>query len=238
MHETAAEVDKFLIEATRPLIQVKITRKLEHFGAPVKFNDVTQEIANFRNQKDPNFALRRKELDVGVQACKETVTQSSNTVWFRPKNQGIQYDPEDFLAGATKESDVVDSLSAFVSKVKPIVEEALSQNETIDIFQDEFAELGDEELGFSSKTTSDIKEVRNFHDVTYTKNKKIECVCWVPDSSMMLAASCVENSTYDDRLDNINAASNSHILLWSFHDSLAPHAVLLSPWEVEEKRHK
>ncbi len=34
------------------------------------------------------------------------------------------------------------------------------------------------------------------------------------------------------RLETSGKASVSTLLIWSFHESLAPYSVLLSPWEV------
>lgn len=123
------------------------------------------------------------------------------------------------------------------------VEEALQTNETVDIFQEEllghfalemchaprFAHLGEEEAGAITKTHSKLKEHPNFHDVTYTKGKRIEWVEWVPNSSDMVVSSCCENLPFTERLDSLGKATVSTVLVWSFADSLSPHAILESP---------
>eukprot|EP00439_Symbiodinium_sp_Y106_P035353 s4591_g4.t1 len=177
--------------------------------------------------------LDRSELEIGIQAVKETRTCSCQTTWFRPVNKSTQYIPGDFLQkGADLGYDKVDELSMFLSTVSVGVEEALQTNETVDIFQEEFAHLGEEEAGAITKTHSKLKEHPNFHDVTYTKGKRIEWVEWVPGSSDMVVSSCCENLAFVDRLENSGKASVSTVLVWSFADSLSPHAILESPWEV------
>jgi len=232
MEATHEEVKVMTVASSRPPIQVMISRKRHQFGAPVKFNDAAENLHTCRPQKDPNFALQRKELELGVQAVKELRTSSCQTTWFRPVNASVQYDPKDFLKDDDQGLDQVDQLTVFLTGVSVAVEEALQQNETVDIFKEEFANLGEEEMGFGSKSHSNIKELRNFHDVTYTRSKRIEWVEWIPDSTTVLAVSCCENCPFHERLDQAGKAGTSTILLWSFHDSLAPHAVLLSPWEV------
>merc|ERR1719401_760359 len=48
----------------------------------------------------------------------------------------------------------------------------------------------------------------------------------------MLASSCCDNLTFTEKLDNTGKAGVSTVLIWSFQDSLSPHAVLVAPWEV------
>jgi WD40 repeat protein len=128
--------------------------------------------------------------------------------------------------------DQVDALSMFLSSVSKSVEEALQTNETVDIFQEEFSNLGAEDSGAVSEANSNMKEQRNFHDVQYTHRKRIEWIEWIPNSTEMLACSYCDNLPFTERLEHTGKATVSHILLWSFQDALSPHAILLSPWEV------
>ncbi|CAJ1331370.1 unnamed protein product, partial [Effrenium voratum] len=230
---THEEVRAFTVQNSRPLLQMMITRARGQFGKSTKFSDSGENNQNCRPQKDHNFAPPKRELEMGIQAVKETRTTSCQTTWFRPVNKSTQYTPSDFLQrGADLGYAKVDELSAFLSNVSVGVEEALQTNETVDIFQEEFSHLGEEEAGAITKTHSKLKEHPNFHDVTYTKGKRIEWVEWVPNSSEMVVSSCCENQPFTDRLENSGKASVSTVLVWSFADSLSPHAILESPWEV------
>jgi len=234
MEQTHSDVSNFTVHNSRPLMQLMITRARAHFGKALKLSDSGENLQNCRPQKDPNFALQRKELEIGVQAVKETKSSSCQTTWFRPVNKSTQYSPADFLKGERHSLgyDQVDALSAFLSSVSVSVEEALQTNETVDIFQEEFSSLGVDDSGAVSEATSNMKEHRNFHDVTYTRGKRIEWVEWIPNSSEMLACSYCDNLPFAERLEHMGKASVSTILIWSFQDSLSPHAILLSPWEV------
>mmetsp|Transcript_36567 Transcript_36567/g.84334 ORF Transcript_36567/g.84334 Transcript_36567/m.84334 type:complete len:875 (-) Transcript_36567:51-2675(-) len=230
---THEEVRTFTVQNSRPLLEIMITRPRSQFGKSTKFSDSGENNQNCRPQKDHNFAPPKRELEIGIQAVKETRTCSCQTTWFRPVNKSTQYIPGDFLQKGTDLGyDKVDELSMFLSTVSVGVEEALQTNETVDIFQEEFAHLGEEEAGAVTKTHSKLKEHPNFHDVTYTKGKRIEWVEWVPGSSDMVVSSCCENLAFVDRLDGAGKASVSTVLVWSFADSLSPHAILESPWEV------
>mmetsp|Transcript_9541 Transcript_9541/g.21872 ORF Transcript_9541/g.21872 Transcript_9541/m.21872 type:complete len:795 (-) Transcript_9541:101-2485(-) len=233
MEATHQEVQNFFVPNSRPLIQVMITRQRSCFGKSCKFSDSGENLQNCRPQKDPNFALQKKELEMGIQAVKEQRTSSCQTTWYRPVNKSTQYSSSDFLQSDQDQSyDKVDELTFFLSAVSVGVEEALQTNETVDIFQEEFTHLGEEESGAISKTNSSIKEFRNFYDVQYTKGKRIEWVEWVPHSHDMLASSCCDSQPFSERLESSGKASVSSVLLWSFQDSLQPHVILLSPFEV------
>ena len=174
--ETAEEVERFTVTNSRPLIKVQLSRKRHLFGAPVKMSDGPDNTANIRPAKDQNYAMSRVELDCGIQAVKETNMNHCQTTWWRAVSQSVQYEEGDFLSN-DQGFDEIDRLAAFLTTVSQDVEESLQQNETLDIFRDEFDNLGEEDLGFGSKTSSNIKEYRNFHDVTYTKNKRISIHC-------------------------------------------------------------
>jgi WD40 repeat protein len=235
MEQTHSEVANFTVTSGRPLMQLMITRARAHFGnCKAKLSDSGENLQFCRPQKDPNFSLFRKELEIGVQAVKETKSSSCQTTWFRPVNKSTQYSPADFLKGERHSLgyDQVDALSTFLSSVSVSVEEALQTNETVDIFQEEFSSLGADDAGAVSEATSNMKELRNFHDVTYTRGKRIEWVEWIPNSSEMLACSYCDNLPFAERLEHAGKASVSTILIWSFQDALSPHAILQSPWEV------
>merc|ERR1719281_597835 len=228
-----SEVADFTVPATRSLHQAKIEQPRKFFGAPCKYNDTAGEVQTCRQQKDPNFALSKRELDCGIQAVPITVEQSCMTQWFRPVNAFTQYSKDDFLDKQLGEDEL---LAGFLTRVSRPIEEALQQNETVDIFQDEFASLGEEDMGFGSKVTSNIKEVRHFQDVTFTRQKRVQWTEWVPGtgntSNPMLVSSVCDNSVFQDRVDSSGKAGISHVLIWSFQESLTPHAVIVSPWEV------
>jgi len=233
MDVTQHEVTNFTVHNSRPPMQVMISRSRAQFGKNnFKFSDSSGEnVHNCRPQKDPNFVLQRKELDIGIQSVKDMRTCACQTTWYRPVNKSTQYSPNDFLQ-RNKVDNKIDELSEFLTSVSNSVEEALQTNETVDIFQEEFKNLGDEEAGAVSKTHSNMKEHRNFHDVTYTKGKRIEWVEWVPNSTDMIACAYCENLPFSERVESQGKATLSTILLWSFQDTLRPHAILFAPWEV------
>lgn len=241
MEKTHQEVMNFTVVKSRQLMRVVISRPRAQFGRSYKLSDSGSDLPQMshscRPAKDPNFRIK-KELEIGIQSVTMTKMSSCQTTWHRPVNKSTQYCKEDFMhraqiqAVASVEDFGVTDLLDFLSEVSVTVEEALQTNETVDIFKEEFEQLGDDETGIISKTSSNIKEQRNFHDVNYTRNRRIEWVEWVPNTTDMLACSCCDNMPFNEKVEYCGKATSSHILIWSFLDSLAPRAILVSPWEV------
>eukprot|EP00397_Hematodinium_sp_SG-2012_P012807 GEMP01012989.1.p1 GENE.GEMP01012989.1~~GEMP01012989.1.p1 ORF type:complete len:918 (+),score=226.78 GEMP01012989.1:33-2756(+) len=234
---TSEEVAAFTVAELRPALQIQIQRKRMHFGQPVKFNDAQENVHLCRPQKDPNFALHRRELELGIQAVKSYSTVGTQTTWYKPQNAIIQYSTADFIKERTakerySDTEELAALHKFISNVARSTEEALQQNETIDIFKDEFSNLGEEDFGYGSKSQANLKEHRNWHDVTYTKGKRIEAVEWVPGSTTMLACSCCDSAAFSERYESSGKAETSYLLFWSFLDSISPQTVLVSPWDA------
>merc|ERR1719487_247163 len=202
--ETAAdshiEVGNFTVTPGRALHQAKIEQPLKNYGAPCKYSDLqpsTWTIITCRQQKDPNFALNKRELECGIQAVPVMMETACMTQWFRPVNAFTQYDKDDFLDRQKGEDEL---LAGFLTRVSRPIEEALQQN------------------------------------VTFTRQKRVQWTEWVPGTASaqnpMLVSSVCDNAVFQDRVDNSGKAGISHVLIWSFQESLTPHAVIISPWEV------
>ncbi|CAD7967085.1 unnamed protein product [Amoebophrya sp. A25] len=234
METTLEEVSNMTVENSRPLFKVMIQRARSFFGEAKKYNDSAESSAQHKPQKDPNFNLLRRELDKAVQAVPVVEDNFCQTIGGMPKNANCQYSEEDFSVKGSAFVEETGAVGSFLQRVFQQVDEALQQSETFDIFKAEFDSLGDEDMGFGSKATSNIKELRNFHDVAFTKDKRIQATQWVPGSSELLAVSCVD-ATGDRTLAAVKAAT-SYVLLWSFADALAPHASLLAPYDVSTLR--
>ena len=67
----------------------------------------------------------------------------------------------------------------FLNTAYPLMEEALQANETIDVFQDDFNVLGEEDLEAADRSMSnDIKEIKSLN--WGSKGKRVSCVQFQP----------------------------------------------------------
>jgi hypothetical protein len=137
-------------------------------------------------------------------------------------------------AGADGDDDVEAAyhLADFLREARPVVEAALQQNETVDVFRDAFHAVGDDEAAVSNKGENELKELRTFNDIVFSKNMSLCDIDWHPTNKGMLAVAPVRNLNFDERVATSGQAFNSHILLWDFVDLIHPQLMLESPQEV------
>ena len=104
---------------------------------------------------------------------------NTQTVWNRKVNVGTYVTPET-IHEEVEDDDI--NIVGFLQKVYQLMEEALQSNETIDIFQDDFNVLPDEEVSSEiTELSNTIKEIKSF---TYLKCKgKVSCVQFQPPSN-------------------------------------------------------
>ncbi|EGB06695.1 hypothetical protein AURANDRAFT_28664, partial [Aureococcus anophagefferens] len=134
-----------------------------------------------------------------------------------------------------READISLQASPAVDSVHTqtcVVEAALQQNETVDVFRDAFHAVGDDEAAVSNKGENELKELRTFNDIVYSKNMSLCDIDWHPTQKGMLAVAPVRNFNFDERVEISGQAFNSYILLWDFVDLIHPQLMLESPQEV------
>ena len=81
---------------------------------------------------------------------------------------------------STADQLVNERLDKFIDKVAYRVEEALQSNELINVFQDDFEMLGDEEAAGSAKSTQENLVPRTFFEHDYCKGKRVSCIKFHP----------------------------------------------------------
>jgi WD40 repeat protein len=68
----------------------------------------------------------------------------------------------------------------------------------------------------------------------YSKDKSIACVCWHPSQKGVLAVSCVQRSTFEERIQKGFSirSKQSLALIWSFYDPIHPQLILEAAEDV------
>lgn len=112
------------------------------------------------------------------------------------------------------------------------VEQALQQNETLDISNETFKVSGDEEMMDGAQAENELRELKNFADPTYSKSKRLSAVDWRPKSQGMVAVSAVENLSFDQRTTIAGQTSVAYLLLWDFRFLVTPTVLMQCPHEV------
>ena len=127
-----------------------------------------------------------------------------------------------------------DKLEKFVDRVAYRIEEALQSNELINVFQDDFEMLGDEEAASAAKISTVNMLPRTFFEHDYCKNKRVSCIKFHPTKPFLVAMSMIENLSFDDRAEITGKSFDSHVLIMNFSDAhiITLNYVLETPIEV------
>lgn len=186
----------------------------------------------WRQHKDPNYELTRLEQDIGLQGIPELVDNATQTSWFRSVNSALQYEPIAMEPRKREAEMDTEKMQLFLEKMLPLVEQALQQNETLDIFLDPFAHLHEDDASLSNKNENSIKELRSFTDLVYSKNKTLPSVDWHPKKNGVVAVAAAANVNFAKRLDLLDKIDSSFILIWNFVDLIHPQLMLEAPQDV------
>lgn len=113
-------------------------------------------------------------------------------------------------------------------------ESALQQNEIVDIFTDDYAALGDEDLTVESGSRTTLQEYQSYTDLKNSKDHSISCVAWHPTQKGVVAISCVQRVTFDEKIEMNSSVRSKQalILIWSFHDPIRPQLILEAPDDI------
>ena len=228
---TCEEVDLHsVVPMYREPVVLEITRPKRQIGVKLLLYDRKAEtggVAEWRAVKDPNYKPI-VESDMGFQAAPAMQSVMAQTTWNRTVNKSIQYDS--IAIGPEEEGS---DLLAFLEKATVAVEKALQQNESVDIFNETFQIVGDDDTAAGGGSTdNELKELKNFADPQYSKSKSIVAIDWLPKMQGMLTVSPVRNISFDQRAAVSGMTTTSHLLIWDFRQLVKPAAVLSCNHEI------
>ncbi|KAJ3331023.1 WD repeat-containing protein 63 [Blyttiomyces sp. JEL0837] len=234
---TDKEMEAERIENTRDLVHLKVSRKRKEFGGQCQFEDRWASDLSFielKSFKDPVYEINRMELAIGVQAVPELVHKAAQTNWFRPINFSVQYEPLTMSSEEQKSILETDEMGDFVKSVSTRFEQALQQNAVVNIFLDDFKNLGEEDFSLEQGSHTLLQEFQSFTDLKHSKDKSISCVDWHPTQKGVVAISCTNRATLDEKIDYgfPVRSKQSLLLIWSFHDPIHPQLILEAPDDI------
>ncbi|XP_076440866.1 dynein axonemal intermediate chain 3-like isoform X2 [Babylonia areolata] len=234
-----AEIAEENVVDTRGKVKVSVKRLRRHFGAPCTFKnrnsgDTKQGVIECLPYEDKTFDLKKVELTTAVQAVPVQEETGTQTDWKYPRNANTQYYPREFSTQELEKVKESDDLADFIKKVEPRFQLALQQNAIMNVFYDDWVNLGDADDAFGSKADSHLKEYQSFTDLNFSKDKTITCIQWHPSIKGVVAVSIAERLTFDERIDQAAKVimTPSLILIWSFTDPIHPQLILEAPEDI------
>jgi predicted nucleotide-binding protein len=154
------EVQDYIVKNSRPLMQMRISKKRKEFGNDPPALMEKEAHDNTVDLKAPTknilYVTSKKTLNIGLQAAHQMKRIQTQTYFGRSVNKSTMYDPADFQKKVEKKEVISDEdikkakvtqekLDKFIDRVAFQVETALQSNEIINVFQDDFEMLGDSE---------------------------------------------------------------------------------------------
>jgi WD40 repeat protein len=127
-----------------------------------------------------------------------------------------------------------EKLEKFIDRVAFRVEEALQSNEIINVFQDDFEMLGDEEAANGGKVNTTSMQSRTFIENDYCKGKRVTCIKFHPTKPHLVAMSMIDNMDSDSRALIQGKSFESYVLILNFSDNhiITLNYLLETPIEV------
>eukprot|EP01138_Halocafeteria_seosinensis_P014315 gb/GECG01014615.1/.p1 GENE.gb/GECG01014615.1/~~gb/GECG01014615.1/.p1 ORF type:complete len:1058 (+),score=218.00 gb/GECG01014615.1/:1-3174(+) len=240
--ETESEVQRLSPKSMRPKIKISLRRALKDFGVKYGFNDrdAEQGIVEFKQRKDPNFNVKKHEQDIGLQACIGSLTgfsdKASQTTWDRKVNASVQTstkaigdDVTTEKKEAQKKAEESRKIRDFLDVVLPQVEYALSQNETLNIYEDELNQLEDDDAALiSTQGENSLREVRTFMDLQLSNGKALRAIDWHPRIPKWVATAAAPQMKFEEWLKGSGKVTFSHVIVFTLTE-FSSQIVLQSP---------
>ena len=233
------EIMESKTKQTREKISVSFARALREFNQSLEFTDKdAQELWNgsqmeCRPYKDVKFDLQRMQFDAGCQSVGERSDKEVQATRLPLVNKSTQYEARSL----SRQVDVLDRMESpsfmnFLKSVESRFDDALQQNEVMNIFEDDFAALADEDSAPGNRSEATISEYQSFTHLTYSKNKLVSSIDWLPNRRGIVAVATTEPLSFDERIAQAGRVRTSAILIWNFKDPIHPQCVLESPSDI------
>lgn len=179
--------------------------------------------------KSNHIAIETGEL--GFQVIKGRFDKATTTQYKIQKNKIMM--TEQINPAAKLDKETKERLNSFLNDKFGYFEDALLENETLNIYIDDLG-VGDNLKNKDSSETglSVIKEKKSF-EYEYCKQKLVSDIRFLNEHRIM-AISLIEDLTYEERIDLNGRSFDCFIVLWDYKDlhRFTPIAILESPVEI------
>jgi hypothetical protein len=109
---------------------------------------------------------------------------------------------------------------------------ALQQNETFNLFKNEFAIFDEDDMTVGNRAENNVKDLYTLSDMRHSKARSLSCIDWLPGSTTSVGVSCASALSYDQRITVSGKVARSHILVWTMSDLITPQLVLEAPGDI------
>lgn len=224
------------IPKTREPIKYRFKTSIKNIKQPLHLTDKDSNDNFFKIDKKPkkiykNFVRETLFDSMGFQVIPNKIDKSTNTELIIQKSRIIQ--TENYFPIVEIEKKQEERLINFLNEIFSCFEEALIDNEIMDVYRDDLI-IGNFDGNKAEQGTelSIIKELKSF-EFENCNQKNVSAIRFFPELNIM-AVSLVENFSYEERIDIKGRSFESYILLWNYEEfhRFTPIAILESPIEI------
>lgn len=232
------EVDQESVKETREKLCYKFDLKRRP-GLPVCFSDRNSTEAECRSvacpsYQDSRFSIKQMQRDCGMQAVPKLQSSTAQTERAVQRNVFTQYEPRELREKEKENILRSEKLKKFLNSVTPRVLHALQQAHIMNVFTDDFKDLG---IGAEASdqlvmVSEGLKLQWTFTDEKHAMGKKISSVSWHPTIHGLIAVTFIKKQ--EEQLDKSTVYINSpaFIVFYGFPDQSNPRLLLECPDDI------
>lgn len=211
-------------------------------GKGTLFNYITKEASedcrDLRATANALYSVRRGEVETGVQATPQRLSERTQTHFARKVNAAVQAEPTLVDASIHHMTDLPKKespdLSAFLGRVLPRTLHCLTQSVEVPIYTDDFTLLREDDAIVGTRDDMVLVEKGNFVHAA-TKDRRVTSLGWRSgrgrDDAVCIAS--IAPYSLEDRIDAQRRCESSVSLVWDLSDPMHPRYILESPNEVQ-----
>jgi WD40 repeat protein len=175
-----------------------------------------------------------RKLETSTSTSTSTATDATDAGPAVPTSRATSARGKSSKKGVeSPEPPPVDPLTAFMNRVTGSVSHSLRENEIVDLFSNDFANLIPEEDShgsFQAKGT-DLQEFQSFKFITENETT-ITAVQWHPTIPGVVAVACSLKQSFNERVERPVNGNICHVLLWRLSNPIDPVVLLEAPDDI------
>ena len=224
---------------SRPKIRLQVKRNVARKdGGQINFNDrnvddVIDGYVACESYTDTHQWEHVDEMERAMQAVPILVEGSSQTELKHPKNLYTQYEPRVFTQEEVERIWESPEMKRFMNKAEDIMKEVVQEPDIMgDLREDIESFYRRDHVEVVEET--ELVEHTFFTDLNFSHDCRVSQIRWHPMIEGIVAMSVVENTIYEEYLNNLTKrlVMPTMIMIWSMSHPLFPQILLRVPDDV------
>ena len=232
-------IERDWVTDSRPKIRLQVKRNVARMdGGKVQFSDrnvddVIDGYVACESYIDTHQWDHVDEMERAMQAVPILVEGSSQTELKHPKNLYTQYEPRVFTQDEVTRIWESPEMKRFMTKAEDIMKEVVLEPDIMGNLREDIESFYRRDHVEVVEET-ELVEHTFFTDLNFSHDCRVSQIRWHPTIEGIVAMSVVENSMYEEYLNNLTKrlVMPTMIMIWSMSHPLFPQILLRVPDDV------